>query len=134
MGEGPPAEGDPPAMGGGEAEAKGYTYFDVTLRTSGRVPRVRRGPMAAFNVEGGHTAAQILEGLSKTLGKLRACASKNHDRYKIKISVGTDGRVKIMNWSRSYHPAVRGCIRSELKKVRLPSAERYTTLFIELRL
>jgi len=115
-------------------KADGYTYFDVTLRTRGRVPRVRRGPMAAYNVEGGHSGAQILEGLSRSLAKLRACARKNHDRYRIKISVGTDGRVNVQDWARSYHPAVRGCLRSELKKVRLPGAERYTTLFLELRL
>jgi hypothetical protein len=115
-------------------KADGYTYFDVTLRTSGRVPRVRRGPLSAFNVEGGHSAAQILEGISKALGKLRACARKNHDSYRIKISVGTDGRVDIQNWARNYHPAVRGCLSKELKQIRLPGAERYTTLFVELRL
>jgi hypothetical protein len=111
-----------------------YTYFDVVISARGSSREVRSGPLCASNVRGGLRATEVLATITAKLAPLRRCASKTPTTYRLKLSVGTDGKPNVEDWAMGYHPAVVGCLGAELKQLRFRAAEPYTSLILQLRL
>lgn len=121
------------AMGKGEfPRARDYTYFDVEVRAAGPWRVASAGPLRVWNVRGALSASRVLRALGSAVPALRACGSRGVTT-RMKLAVGKDGAVEVPWWGGG-HPAVQGCLKSELGKLRLPASEQLTTLTLELRL